>query len=87
MLKKKGIGNSSHTFLKKVEVPCLFIDESLNRLFGYGKEYEKAVEKQNDYKERPVELEEINNVPQETIEKQFEQSKLAKDNWDRQFGR
>lgn len=73
--------------MKKVEVPCLFIDESLNRLFGYGKEYEKAVEKQNDYKERPVELEEINNVPEGTIEKQFEQSKLAKDNWDRQFGR
>lgn len=63
-------------------------NESFKRLFGYSKEYEKAVEKQNDkFKEIPVELEEINNVPQGTIEKQFEQSKLAKDNWDRQFGR
>lgn len=61
-------------------------NESLKHLFGYGKEYEKAVEKQKE-KEIPVELEEINNVPQGTIEKQFEQSKLAKDNWDRQFGR
>ena len=63
-------------------------NESLKRLFGYGKEYEKAVEKQKENeKETPVELEEINNVPQGIIEKQFEQSKLAKDNWDRQFGR
>lgn len=63
-------------------------NESLKRLFGYGKDYEKAVEKQKENeKEIPVELEEINNVPQKVIEKQFEQSKLAKHNWDRRFGR